>query len=190
MICEAIQIIRDKVSPRETGYLTPGKEGTGSLVVWLRIWVHSFCFTEVFYRSSLSVRSSLGGSAVKNLPAMQETRVQSLGWEGPLGKEMPTHSSILAWEIPWTDEPGGLQSLGLQRIRHDLATKQQIAIDWPKCTEILRSKRLTLQNLSSYTTTCCGCGWVSIKPVPLSVLWGSFQWHIFLTSVLHSSDKG
>ena len=121
---------------------------------------------------------------------MQETRVQSLGWEGPLVKEMGTHSSILAWEIPWTDEPGGLQSLGLQRIRHDLATKQQISIDWPKCTGILRSKRLTLQNLSSYTTTCCGCGWVSIKPVPLSVLWGSFQWHIFLTSVLHSSDKG
>ena len=49
---------------------------------------------------------------VKNLPAMQETRVQSLGWEDPLEKEMATHSSILAWEIPWTEEPGGLQSIG------------------------------------------------------------------------------
>ena len=56
---------------------------------------------------------------VKNLPAMQETWVQSLGQEDPLEKGMATHSSILAWEIPWTEEPGGLQSMGLQRVRHD-----------------------------------------------------------------------
>ena len=62
---------------------------------------------------------------VKNLPAMQDTQVQSLGQEDPLEKEMATHSSILAWEIPWTEEPGGLQFLGMQRVRHDLATKQQ-----------------------------------------------------------------
>ena len=49
---------------------------------------------------------------VKNLPAMQETWVQFLGWEDPPKKEMATHSSILAWEIPWTEEPGGLQSMG------------------------------------------------------------------------------
>ena len=55
-----------------------------------------------------------GSSAVKNPPAMQETWVQSLGWENPLEKEMATHSSILAWRIPWTEEPGGLQSMGLQ----------------------------------------------------------------------------
>ena len=51
---------------------------------------------------------------VNNLPAMQETWVQSLGWEGPLDKGMAIHSSILAWRIPWTEEPGGLQSTGLQ----------------------------------------------------------------------------
>ena len=51
---------------------------------------------------------------VKNPLAMQETQVQFLGWEDPLGKEMATHSSILAWEIPWTEEPGGLQSLGCE----------------------------------------------------------------------------
>ena len=51
---------------------------------------------------------------VKNLPAMQETRVQSLGQEDPLEKEMATHSSVLAWEIPWTEEPGGLQSMESQ----------------------------------------------------------------------------
>ena len=60
-----------------------------------------------------------GGSVVKNLAAMQETWVQSLGWEDPLKKEMSTHSSILAWRIPWTEEPGGLQSTGSQRVRHD-----------------------------------------------------------------------
>ena len=50
------------------------------------------------------------GSTVKNLPAMQEMQVQSLGWEDPLEKETATHSSILAWETPWTEDPGGLQS--------------------------------------------------------------------------------
>ena len=52
-------------------------------------------------------------------------QVQSPGWEDPLEQEMATHSSILAWKIPWTDEPGGLQSMGLQRVKHDLVTKQQ-----------------------------------------------------------------
>ena len=64
-------------------------------------------------------RASLLAQSVKNLPAMQETQVQSLGWEDPLEKEMATHSSILAWKIPWTEEPGGLQSMGLQRVQHD-----------------------------------------------------------------------
>ena len=56
---------------------------------------------------------------LKNLPAMQETPVQSLGWEDPLEKGMATHSSILAWEIPQKEEPGGLQSIGSQRAGHD-----------------------------------------------------------------------
>ena len=56
---------------------------------------------------------------VKRLPAMQETRVQSLGWEDPLEKEMATHSSILAWKTPWTEEPGRLQSMVSQRVGHD-----------------------------------------------------------------------
>ena len=56
---------------------------------------------------------------------MQETGVRSLGREDTLEKEMATHSSILAWEIPWTEEPGGLQTMGLQRVGHDLATKQE-----------------------------------------------------------------
>jgi len=56
---------------------------------------------------------------VKKLPAMQATRVRSLGGKDPLEKGMATHSSILAWRIPWTEEPGGLQSMGSQRVGHD-----------------------------------------------------------------------
>ena len=56
---------------------------------------------------------------VKNVPTMQETWVRSLGQEDPLEKGMATHSNILAWRIPWTKEPGGLQSMGLQRVGHD-----------------------------------------------------------------------
>ena len=60
-----------------------------------------------------------GGLVVENPPAMQETQVQSLSQEDPLEKTMASHSNILAWTIPWTEEPGKLQSIGSQRIRHD-----------------------------------------------------------------------
>ena len=56
---------------------------------------------------------------VKHLPTMRETRVQSLGWEGPQEKEMSTHSSTFAWKIRWTEDPGRLQSIASQRVRHD-----------------------------------------------------------------------
>ena len=63
--------------------------------------------------------ASLVAQTEKNLPAMWETWVSTLGWEDLLGKGTATHSSILAWRIPWTEEPGWLQSIGLQRVRHD-----------------------------------------------------------------------
>ena len=63
--------------------------------------------------------TSLVAQTIKCLPTMQETRVQSLGREDPLEKEMATHSSILAWKIPWMEEPGRLQSMGSLRVRHD-----------------------------------------------------------------------
>ena len=66
--------------------------------------------------------ASLVAQMVKRLPAKQETRVQSLRWEDPLEKEMAIHSSTLAWRIPWTEDPGRLQSMGLQRVGHDWAT--------------------------------------------------------------------
>ena len=70
---------------------------------------------------SLNVRfgASLVAQRLKRLPGMQETWVRSLGWKDPLEKEMTTHSSTLAWRIPWREEPGGLQSMGSQRVGHD-----------------------------------------------------------------------
>ena len=65
--------------------------------------------------------TSLVPQTVKRLPTMQETQVRSLDWKDLLEKEMAPHSSILAWKIPWTEEPGGVQSIGLQRVRHDCA---------------------------------------------------------------------
>ena len=62
--------------------------------------------------------ASLMSQMVKNLPAMQEAQVQSLGWEDTLEKGMATYSSMLAWTIPWIEEPGGLLSMGSQRVRH------------------------------------------------------------------------
>ena len=67
----------------------------------------------------VKIEPSLMAQMVKRLPTMQNTRVRFLGWEDPLEKEMATHSSILAWKIPWTEEPGRLQFMGLQRVRHD-----------------------------------------------------------------------
>ena len=63
--------------------------------------------------------ASLVAQRLKRLPGMRETQVRSLGWEDPLEKEMAAHSSTLAWRIPWREEPGGLQSMGSQRVGHD-----------------------------------------------------------------------
>ena len=70
-----------------------------------------------------SLMSSLVAQLVKNRPAKWETWIRSLGWEDPLEEGMETHSSVLAWKIPWTEEPGGLQSTGSQRVGQDWATK-------------------------------------------------------------------
>ena len=67
----------------------------------------------------LPMMTSLVAYMVKHLTTMRETQVRSLGWEDPLEKEMATHSGILAWRIPWTEQPGGLQSTGSQRVGHD-----------------------------------------------------------------------
>ena len=81
---------------------------------WVRMipWTREKLPTPVFL-------GFLVAQTVKNLPTMWETWVQSLGWKDPLEEGMAAHSSILAWRIPWTEEPGGLQSMGSQRVRQD-----------------------------------------------------------------------
>ena len=78
------------------------------------------------HRTHLSLlgdsRASLGSQMVKNPPAMQETWLRPLGWQDPLEKGTATHSTILAWRIPWKEEPGRLQSMGSQRVEHDSVT--------------------------------------------------------------------
>ena len=80
---------------------------------------------------------------VKNLPAMWETWVQSLGWEDPLEEGMATHSSILAWRIQWTEEPGRLKSMRLQRVRHNWVTKHSMDLN------------LAFKKWSTYIHCCC-----------------------------------
>ena len=91
----------------------------------------------------LYLRASLVAQTVKNLTAMQETWVWSLGWEDHLGEEMATYSGILAWRIPWTEEPGGLQSTGSQRVWHNWATNTHThthththKIGWDRCQSL------------------------------------------------------
>ena len=86
-----------------------------------KITVEGDCSHEI-KRYFIHRRTSLVAQRVKHLPAIRETWVRSLGWEDPLEKEMATHSSTLAWKIPWTEKPGRLQSMGSQRVRHDWAT--------------------------------------------------------------------
>ena len=73
----------------------------------------------LLYMASIMLRYYAVAQTVKNLPAVQETQLRFLGQEGPLEKEVTTHSSILAWNIPWTEDPGRLQSMGSQRVKHD-----------------------------------------------------------------------
>ena len=90
----------------------PPVEWLGIILVLLRIGPGN-------RKEKMADKAILGGSVVKNLPTVQETQVPSLFEEDPLEKEMATHSSILAWRIPWRVEPGGLQSMGLPRVGHD-----------------------------------------------------------------------
>ena len=87
------------------------------IVLGSKITADGDCSHEI--KRCLLLPASLVAWMVKRLPTMQETQVQSLGWEDPLEKEMATHSSILAWRFSWMEEPARLQSMGLQRVRHD-----------------------------------------------------------------------
>ena len=98
--------------------------------------------------------ASLVAQTVKNLPAMQKTQVQSLGWEDPLEKRMVTHSSILAWKIPWTKEPGGLQSIDLRKVRHDSVTNTFHFLFFSLCVAVVQSLSYVLLFVTAWTTAC------------------------------------
>ena len=97
--------------------------------------------------------ASLVVQMVKDLPAIQETWVWSLGQEDPLEKEMATHSNILAWRIPWTGEPGGLQSTGSQRAGHDLGTKEQEVWKLLSCVRLFATP-WTIQSMEVSRPEC------------------------------------
>ena len=99
---------KEMVMDRETW--PAGFHGVAKSWTWLSNW------NELYI-----IRTSLVAQTVKHLPTMQETRVRSLGWKGPLEKEMAIHSSTLAWKIPWMEGPGGLQSMGSLRVGQDWA---------------------------------------------------------------------
>ena len=105
-------------------------------IIQLKILIHQCCLNSIFHQMitallwinnvlSIALLGFPGGSVIKNLPANEETWIWSLGEEDSLEKEVATHSSILAWEIPRTEESGGPQAMGLQKIRAWLSTKQQ-----------------------------------------------------------------
>ena len=87
-------------------------------LVYLSIFIY-LCYKVYLNTCMQYIKTSLVAQMVKRLSTMRETRVRSLGWEDPLEKEMAIHSSTIAWKIPWTEEPGRLQSMGSQRVRHD-----------------------------------------------------------------------
>ena len=86
-------------------------------------YIYNWCRYIIYIHIYPSIWVSLVAQMVKNPPALQETWLWSVAWEDPLEEGMATHSSILTWRMPWTEEPGGLQSMGSQRVRHGWVTK-------------------------------------------------------------------
>ena len=104
------------------------------------LWKCSFfCYAEAHFLQSFLPLGFPVAQMVKNLPAMLEIQVRSLGQEGYLEKQMATHSNILAWRIPCTEKPGGLQSMGSQRVGHDWATNTFTFLTFICCSHLHRS---------------------------------------------------
>ena len=112
--------------------------------------------------------SSLVAQMVKHLPTMWKTQVRSLGWEDPLEKEMATHSSILSWRIPWTEEPGKLQSMESQRVRHDWVTSLSFFLSfftgfWPSSTRVTQDNDSCSLGLSVWPVKWCWHGGLNCR---------------------------
>ena len=124
---------------------------------------------------------------VKNLPATQETRAQSVGQEGTLEKEMATHSSILAWRIPWTEKPGGLQSVGLRRVWHNWASNTYTQT---RKTKAFKGKLRSLTEIKRYLEY--QLAWVSVLiPSLISVIVAAevCHWSEIPTDIKYKTEK-
>ena len=111
----SLKLIEKAILASDIG-ITPTNDGTAIRLVFPQLTEDR---SIPFIFSNILLQGFSGGSAVKNRPPIQEMQVLPLGQENPLEKAMATHSSTLAWKIPWTEEPGMLQSMGLLRVRHD-----------------------------------------------------------------------
>ena len=124
--------------------------------------------------------SSLAAQMVKNLYAMWENWVQSLDWEDPLEEGMETHFSILAWRIPMTEEPGGLQTMGSQRLRHNWATKHSTAqsdcSSECACVCSLFSSKLIDDKSLTIFPPCRACWYLACVLHFISLSWGVAEW--------------
>ena len=135
--------------------------------LWTRKWALSRRHICQSFLASRTVRNTFllfRSSVLKNLPATQETWLWSLGQEDPLGKGMATHSSILAWRIPWTEEPGRLQSMGSQRVKHDWATNTftfftSMVFCYSGLNRLKQAICLTSDPWFSLHFWCCLCPW-------------------------------
>ena len=144
------------------------ENGMRSMLFFCSTWFYLF----------INYWASVVAQMVKNLSAMQETWVWSLGHEYSLEKEMATHSTILACKIPWAEEPEGLQSMGLQRVRHDWAAERALS-SWGCAGSLLLLWGLSLvvgeqRLLSSYSTWASHCGGFSCWGAQPLDLWASY----------------
>ena len=133
--------------------------------------------------------TSLVAQMVNRLPTMQETRVQSLGWEDLLEKEMATHSSILAWKIPWTEEPGRLQSVGSQRVRKDWVISISLSFS-PLTLSISASQAINfLDSVASASQTRLYCKFWHLRFCFVFSFCNANSW-LKLWLLRHSLQKG
>ena len=123
---------------------------------------------QIMRRYMVIIWASLVAQRLKRLPARWETWVRSLGWEDPLEKEMATHSSMPSWRSPWTEELGGLQSTGSQRVRHDWVTSLSLFtfIWWSKVQQV----NITENSISLFEI-------IRVQTLSMRDLWGQYEFH-------------
>ena len=164
---EEIEGGKDESGESQSLFISVGAGGTHQLDFLLYSSPHHLLHSEDMDIQNTppiarNCQDSLVAQLVKNLPAMQETWVRLLGQEGLLEKEIATQSSILAWEIPRTEEPGRLQSMGLQRVRQDLATEHNIEHTIVVSTEWFCNNYRLIHNISLIRHNSCATAKINL----------------------------